>query len=99
MAFGMMAGLRICVLGAGAMGGLLGARLGAAGEAVSLIARGDHLPAMRANGLRLIARDGDVVVNPPCTAGTEAIAVPHLVILRFKATALRGAPYPFRPLL
>jgi len=43
-----MAGLRICVVGAGAMGGLLGGRLAAAGEQVSLIARGSHLAAMRA---------------------------------------------------
>jgi 2-dehydropantoate 2-reductase len=99
MEFGTMAGLRICVLGAGAMGGLLGARLAAAGEAVSLIARGDHLAAMRANGLRLIARDGDVVVNPPCTDDAEAIGVQDVVILAVKATALRGAADAVRPLL
>src|SRR5207302_6582320 len=91
MGSGSMAGLRICVHGAGAMGGLLGARLAAAGEAVSLIARGDHLAAMRTNGLRLIARDGEVVVNPPCTDNTEAIGVQDVVILAVKATALAAA--------
>jgi 2-dehydropantoate 2-reductase len=35
--------MKICVFGAGAMGGLLGARLAAAGEAVTLVARGHHL--------------------------------------------------------
>jgi 2-dehydropantoate 2-reductase len=99
MGFGGMAGVRICVLGAGAMGGLLGARLAAAGEAVSLIARGSHLAAMQANGLRLIARDGDVVVNPPCTDDAAAIGVQDVVILAVKATALGAAANAVHPLL
>src|SRR5260370_6476863 len=97
MEFGTMAGLRICLLGAGAMGGLLGARLAAAGEAVSLIARGSHLAAMRANGLRLIAREGDVVVSPPCTDDAEAIGVQDVVILAVKATALGAAADAVQP--
>src|SRR6266851_7873195 len=94
-----MAGLRICVVGAGAMGGLLGGRLAAAGEQVSLIARGSHLAAMRANGLRLIAKGGDVVVNPPCTDDATAIGVQDIVILAVKANALGAAADAVRPLL
>src|SRR5258708_14080287 len=82
---GSMARLRICVLGAGAMGGLLGARLAAAGQAVSLIARGNHLAAMRTNGLRLVARDGDVVVNPRCTDDTETAGLQARPTLAVKA--------------
>jgi 2-dehydropantoate 2-reductase len=92
-------GLRICVLGAGAMGGLLGARLAAAGEAVSLIARGGHLAAIQANGLRLIARDGEVVVNPPCADDAATIGVQDVVILAVKATALGDAADAVQPLL
>ena len=45
---------KICVFGAGAIGGLIGARLALKGEAeVSLVARGAHLAAMKANGLIL----------------------------------------------
>ncbi len=43
--------MRVCVVGAGAIGGLLGARLADAGHEVSLVARGDHLAAIRAHGL------------------------------------------------
>ena len=51
--------MRICIYGAGAIGGYLGAQLAQAGEDVTLIARGPHLEAMRRNGLRLrIAGEG-----------------------------------------
>ena len=43
--------MKICIYGAGAIGGYLGARLAIAGEEVSLIARGPHLAAMRERGL------------------------------------------------
>ena len=46
--------MRICIFGAGAIGGYLGAKLAQAGAEVSLVARGPHLAAMRANGLTLI---------------------------------------------
>ena len=48
--------MRICIIGAGAIGGLLAAKLAAAGERVTVVARGDHLRAISANGLRLITR-------------------------------------------
>jgi 2-dehydropantoate 2-reductase len=49
--------MKICIYGAGAIGGFLGAELALAGADVTLIARGPHLAAMQANGLTLI-RDG-----------------------------------------
>ena len=50
--------MRIAVVGAGAIGGYLGARLSLAGEEVTFIARGPNLAAVQANGLKLIAEDG-----------------------------------------
>ena len=50
--------MKICIVGAGAIGGLMGAKLALAGEEVTLIARGAHLEAMRQNGLKLIEEDG-----------------------------------------
>jgi 2-dehydropantoate 2-reductase len=50
--------MRIAVVGAGAIGGYLGARLSLAGEEVTFIARGPNLAALQANGLKLIAEDG-----------------------------------------
>jgi len=50
--------MRIAVVGAGAIGGYLGARLSLAGEEVTFIARGPNLAAIQASGLKLIAEDG-----------------------------------------
>ncbi|GJD47997.1 2-dehydropantoate 2-reductase [Methylobacterium crusticola] len=50
--------MSIAIVGAGAIGGFLGARLADAGEAVTLIARGPHLAAIRRDGLRLVEEDG-----------------------------------------
>ncbi|MEM6942077.1 MAG: 2-dehydropantoate 2-reductase N-terminal domain-containing protein, partial [Pseudomonadota bacterium] len=46
--------MKICVFGAGAIGGYMGAKLAQAGADVSLVARGPHLKAMQENGLTLI---------------------------------------------
>ena len=50
--------MKLCVFGAGSIGGHLGAKLAIAGNDVCLIARGPHLEAMRSNGLRLIDPEG-----------------------------------------
>lgn len=51
-------------MGAGAVGGYFGARLAAAGEDVTFIARGRHLEAIRAAGLRVLSSKGDLAVRP-----------------------------------
>ena len=50
--------MKFCIVGAGSVGGVLGAKLAAAGHAVSLVARGAHLAAIRAEGLGLKDADG-----------------------------------------
>ena len=50
--------MRIAVVGAGAIGGYLGARLSLAGEDVTFIARGANLDAIQANGMKVIGEDG-----------------------------------------
>jgi 2-dehydropantoate 2-reductase len=50
--------MKICVFGAGAIGGYMGVKLAQAGADVSLVARGPHLAAMQQNGLTLIEEDG-----------------------------------------
>ncbi len=54
--------MRVCVVGAGAIGGLLAVRLAISGHEVSVLARGDNLAAIRSNGLRLVEPDGSVLV-------------------------------------
>ena len=78
--------MRICVVGAGAIGGLLAARLAQAGEDVSVIARGPHLAAIRANGLTLIEEDGSRFSAP--VKATQQLTEPgpqDVVILGMKA--------------
>ena len=59
--------MRVCIYGAGAIGGYLGAELAAAGVDVTLIARGPHLAAMRANGLKLLIGGEERISHPRCT--------------------------------
>ena len=50
--------MKFCVVGAGSIGGFVGARLSLAGEEVTLVARGANLQAIRAHGMRVIMHDG-----------------------------------------
>lgn len=56
--------MRIAIMGSGGIGGYFGARLAAAGNDVTFIARGAHLEAMRANGLIVKSLLGDVTIKP-----------------------------------
>jgi 2-dehydropantoate 2-reductase len=77
--------VRIAILGAGATGGFLGARLARAGTDVVLIARGPHLLAMRESGLRLIEPDGESVVRVEATDDLEAMRSADFVFVTLKA--------------
>ena len=46
--------MKLCIFGAGAVGGHIAAKLAASGETVSVVARGEHLQAVRKNGLKLL---------------------------------------------
>ena len=59
--------MRISVMGAGSTGGYFGGMLARAGNDVSLIARGDHLAAIRTNGLRIVRDDEEFTVQCPST--------------------------------
>jgi 2-dehydropantoate 2-reductase len=79
--------MKICVVGAGAIGGMLGAKLALSGNEVTLILRGANLAAVQQNGLKLIEEDGKELLAHPIKA-TSAIAeagVQDVVILALKA--------------
>ena len=63
--------VRVCIVGAGAIGGLLATRLAVAGEEVSVFARGETLAAIRDTGLTVIEPDGSVVVAPAVEASDD----------------------------
>jgi len=79
--------MKICIVGAGAIGGLLGAKLALAGEEVTLIARGPHLTALQQNGLKLIEEDGSehVAKNVRATSKLSEAGKQDVVILALKA--------------
>jgi len=92
--------MRICVFGAGAIGGLMAARLAAAQSAeVTLIARGPHLAAMQARGLKLISGGTETVVHPRCVATAEEAGPQDAVIVTLKAHSLPSAAVQMQPLL
>jgi 2-dehydropantoate 2-reductase len=81
--------MKVCIVGAGAIGGFIGARLAAAGTAeVSAIARGATLQALRTHGWRL--RQADTLVQAPANASDDAkdIGPMDLVIIAVKGPAL-----------
>lgn len=79
--------MRICVVGTGAMGGLLGARLAASGREVTLIDKGRQLEAIQHKGLKLIMQDGEelVVKQARATDKFEEAGPQDAVILALKA--------------
>ena len=78
--------MKICVVGAGAIGGYMAVRLAKVGHQVSVIARGPHLAAIRAHGLKLIEAEGDLLADG-LTATDRIRDLDHhdLVLLALKA--------------
>ena len=91
--------MKICIYGAGAIGGYLGVQLARAGADVSLVARGAHLAAMRANGLKLLIGDEEHVVHPRCTDNPAELGPQDFVIICLKAHSITGVLEQMQPLL
>jgi 2-dehydropantoate 2-reductase len=91
--------MKVCVMGAGAIGGYLGAKLARAGAEVSLVARGAHLAAMRAKGVRLVTEDDELVERPRCTDNPAELGPQDYVILALKAHSVPGCVEMMQPLL
>jgi 2-dehydropantoate 2-reductase len=91
--------LKIAVYGAGAIGGLLGARLAAAGVEIGLIARGAHLAAIRARGLELRHAGQSLRVHPVATDDAAELGPQDYVVVTLKAHQVPGAVPAMRPLL
>ncbi len=79
--------MKIAVIGAGAIGGLVGAKLALAGEDVTFIVRGKNLDAIATNGIKLITPEGEekVARNVRATDRYEAAGPQDIVVLAMKA--------------
>lgn len=92
--------MRICVFGAGAIGGHVGALLSREGLDVTLIARGPHLAAMKRGGLTVITDDGDeFVARPRCTDDPAEAGVQDYVLIALKAHSVPPVADRMTPLL
>lgn len=77
--------MKICVVGAGAIGGYLAAKLALAGHELSVVIRGPNLDAVRARGLKLISGDNEETAQVAATAQIEELPAQDIVILGMKA--------------
>jgi len=80
--------MRVCIFGAGAIGGHLAARLGAAGHEVSAVARGANLEGLRARGVTLHTGDRAVAARVRASADPAELGPQDAVFVTLKQTAL-----------
>ena len=92
--------MKICIFGAGAIGGYMGAKLAKVGADVSLVARGPHLAAIQSKGLTLIEEGADPVTvsvrasDDPATLGPQ-----DYVIITLKAHSVPAIVGAVQPLM
>jgi 2-dehydropantoate 2-reductase len=92
--------MRLCVFGAGAIGGLMAAKLAAKGDVeVTVIARGPHLAAMQAKGLTLRSEGTEQAIPVRAVATAAEAGVQDYVVVTLKAHSLPSAAPQIAPLL
>lgn len=91
--------MRICVYGAGAVGGSLAVRLHDAGSEVSLVARGAHAEAIRTSGLTLVAGETHSVARIRCVGDPDELPPQDVVVVAVKATQLGAIAKPLSRML
>lgn len=91
--------MKICIYGAGAIGGYLGVQLSQAGYDISLIARGPHLETIRKKGLTLLIDGEKRVANLTATDHPEKLGHQDYVILTLKAHSVSPIVEQMKPLL
>jgi 2-dehydropantoate 2-reductase len=92
--------MRVCVAGAGAIGGFMGGRLAEAGHEVTLVTLGEHLDAIRTEGLRIIGTEGveRAIANVNATDDIALVGQQDVVILGVKAHQIESIAAMVPPL-
>ncbi len=80
--------MTVAIVGAGAIGGLLGGHLARSGEDVILVARGAHLAAMQAHGITVRKGRDEFTAHPRCTDDMRAVAEADVVFITLKAHSI-----------
>jgi 2-dehydropantoate 2-reductase len=91
--------MKIAVMGAGAVGGYLGAYLQKGGQDVTLIARGEHLHSIQENGLRIKGENGEFVVPIKATDDVTQVGPFDLILFTVKSNDTRNAAERITPWL
>jgi len=91
--------VKIAIVGAGAIGGLLGGHLARIGVEVTLIARGPHLAAIREKGLRIAKSESDFTVRPKAVEDPKEAGPQDYVIVTLKSPAVAAMAEKMTPLL
>ena len=92
--------MKVCIVGAGAIGGLVGARLAMAGHEVALVARGEHLAAIGARGLTYRAPDGrETRIRLPASERPDAFGRQDVAVIALKAHSIGPMLDRLQPLL
>ena len=91
--------MKVCVFGAGAIGGHLAVRLARGGADVSVVARGAQLAAIQRNGLKVVTSDGEFDASVRASADPAELGPQDAVLVAVKAPALPGVAATIAPLL
>ena len=91
--------MKVCIFGAGAIGGYMGVKLAKAGADVSLVARGPHLAAMQEQGLTLIEEGETTTVPVTASDDPAALGVQDYVIVTLKAHSVPPVVSKMAPLI
>lgn len=83
--------MRVCIFGAGAIGGYIGTKLLLSGADVSFVARGPNLAAIRQKGIKLLSEGQTFVARPRATDNPKEVGPQDYVVLSVKAHALVAA--------
>src|ERR1700735_4904806 len=89
--------MKFLIVGAGAIGAYVGARMAQAGFDVTLFARGPHLRAMQEHGVQVKSPEGDFVVRPTLAASLDDVGPVDVVFLGVKAHGLSQLAPHLRP--
>jgi 2-dehydropantoate 2-reductase len=91
--------MKICIYGAGAVGGLIAARLAQSGHEVSVVARGAHLTAILKDGLRIVSEGKQTATRLKANNDTAKLGPQDCVIVAVKGQSLPGVAANIAPLL
>src|SRR6476620_9412172 len=91
--------MKVCIYGAGAIGGWIGAKLAQAGCEIDVVARGATLDALKRDGLTLVSGESRVSVPVNASSDPKALGVQQLVVVAVKAPALPAVAQQIAPLL